>query len=73
MAQVNGEQAGQKLKSRLATRAMKRLGLIYVATDALTIRRRRNGDGYTFISARGRTIKDEITRSKSTTRNNRAA
>jgi len=61
---VNGEQAARKLKSRLAASAMKRLGLRYVTTGELTIRRRKNGDGYTFVSARGRTIRDEITRAR---------
>lgn len=61
---VNGEQAARKLISRLATTTMKRLGLRYVSTDELTIRRRRNGDGYTFVSARGRTIRDEVTRAR---------
>ena len=60
----SGGQAARKLKSRLATITMRRLGLRYVSTDTLTIRRRRNGDGYTFVSARGRTIKDEITRAR---------
>jgi DNA topoisomerase I len=64
MAEINGEQAAQKLKSRLAARALARLGLRYVSTDELTIRRRRNGDGYTFLSARGRTIRDEVTRAR---------
>lgn len=64
MAQANGGEAGQKLRSRLAARSLKRLGLFHVSTDALTIRRRRNGDGYTFISARGRTIKDEMARAR---------
>jgi DNA topoisomerase-1 len=61
---VNGEQAARKLKSRLATTTMKRLGLRYVSTDELTIRRRRNGDGYTFLSARGRPIRNETTRAR---------
>jgi len=61
---VNGEQAARKLKSRLAASAMKRLGLRYVTTGELTIRRRKNGDGYTFVSACGRTIRDEITRAR---------
>ena len=39
MAEINGEQAAQKLKSRLAARALARLGLRYVSTDVLTIRR----------------------------------
>ena len=64
VAAANGEQAARKLKSRLAAIAMRRLGLRYVSTDALTIRRQRNGDGYRFISARGRTIRDEITRAR---------
>ena len=64
MAQVNGEQAGRKLRSRLAAITMKRLGLIYVSTGALVIRRRKNGEGYTFISAKGETIRDEITRAR---------
>ena len=42
MAEINGEQAAQKLKSRLAARAMKRLGLRYISTDELTIRRKRD-------------------------------
>ena len=63
-AAANGEQAARKLKSRLAATAMRRLGLRYVSTDTLTIRRQRKGDGYRFISARGRTIRDEITRAR---------
>jgi DNA topoisomerase-1 len=61
---VNDEQAAQKLKSRLAARALARLGLRYVSTDELTIRRRRNGDGYTFLSPKGRPIRNEITRAR---------
>lgn len=64
MAAVNGEQAAQKLKSRLAARAMQRLGLRYVATDQLTIRRKRVGENFTYLSARGHTIRDEITRAR---------
>ena len=64
MAEVNGEQAARKLSSQLAARAMKRLGLRYVSTDELTIRRKRIGDKFTFISARGRTIRDELTRAR---------
>lgn len=64
MAQMNGEQAGRKLKSRLAARSMKRLGLIYVTTNALTIRRRRSGDGYAFVSPNGQTIRDPIARAR---------
>ncbi|MGZ9021614.1 MAG: DNA topoisomerase IB, partial [Rhodoplanes sp.] len=64
MAEVNGEQAARKLSSQLAARAMKRLGLRYVSTDELTIRRKRIGDKFTFVSARGRTIRDELTRAR---------
>jgi DNA topoisomerase-1 len=64
MVELNGEEAGRKLKARLAARSLKRLGLVYVSTDALTIRRRRNGEGYTFIAANGETIRDEITRAR---------
>ena len=63
-AAANGEEAARKLKSRLAATALRRLGLRYVSTDTLTIRRQRKGDGYRFISARGRTIRDEITRAR---------
>jgi DNA topoisomerase-1 len=61
---ANGEQAAQKLKSRLAARALARLGLRYITTDELTIRRKRVGGSFTFVSARGRTIRDEITRAR---------
>jgi DNA topoisomerase-1 len=64
MAEVNGEQAGRKLRSRLAATTMRRLGLIHISTDALTIRRRKNGEGYTFIAANGDTIRDEIVRAR---------
>ena len=64
MAEVNGEQAARKLSSQLAARAMKRLGLRYISTDELTIRRKRIGDRFTFVSARGRTIRDELTRAR---------
>jgi DNA topoisomerase-1 len=64
MAEVNGEQAARKLSSQLAARAMKRLGLRYISTDELTIRRKRIGDKFTFVSARGRTIRDELTRAR---------
>ena len=43
---------------------MKRLGLRYISTDELTIRRKRVGDSFTFVSARGRTIRDELTRAR---------
>ena len=61
---ANGEQAARKLTSRLAAITMKRLGLRYISTDELTIRRKRVGDSFTFVSARGRTIRDEITRAR---------
>ena len=61
---ANGHQAAQLLKSRLATRTMRRLGLRYVATDELTLRRKRAGKSFTFVDARGRTIRDEITRAR---------
>jgi DNA topoisomerase-1 len=64
MAEINGEQAAQKLKSRLAARALARLGLRYITTDELTIRRKRVGGSFTFVSARGRTVRDEITRAR---------
>jgi len=59
-----GLQAARQLKSRLAAITMKRLGLRYVSTDELTIRRKRVGDNFAFVSARGRTIKDELTRAR---------
>src|SRR5882757_823943 len=61
---VTEGQSARKLKSRLAARALKSHGLRYVSTGELTIRRQRKGDGYTFISARGRTIRDEIIRAR---------
>src|SRR3989440_3783615 len=64
MPETNGEQAARKLSSRLAARVMQRLGLRYVSTDELTIRRKRVGDSFPFISASGRTIRDEITRAR---------
>lgn len=64
MAELNGEEAERKLKARRAARTLKRLGLVYVSTDALRIRRRRKGDGWTFISGNGRTIRDEIARAR---------
>jgi len=64
MAETPGEQAAQKLSSQLAARALARLGLRYVSTDELTIRRKRIGDRFTFVSARGRTVRDEITRAR---------
>jgi DNA topoisomerase-1 len=64
MAAVNSEQAARKLQSQLALITMKRLGLRYISTDELTIRRKRVGDGFTFVSARGRTIRDKLTRAR---------
>jgi DNA topoisomerase-1 len=43
---------------------MQRVGLRYVGTDELTIRRKRAGKNFTFVNARGRTISDEITRAR---------
>jgi len=61
---TNGLEAARKLKSRLAAITMKRLGLRYISTDELTIRRKRAGESFTFVSARGRTIRDELTRAR---------
>jgi DNA topoisomerase IB len=61
---ANGLEAARKLKSRLAARNMQRLGLRYVGTDELPIRRKRVGESFTFVSARGRTIRDELTRAR---------
>src|SRR5947199_9885704 len=61
---ANGVEAARKLQSRLAATTMKRLGLRYISTDELTIRRKRVGDGFTFVSASGRTIRDELTRAR---------
>jgi len=61
---ANGLTAARKLKSRLAALAMQRLGLRHIGTDELTIRRKRVGESFTFVSARGRTIRDEITRAR---------
>ncbi len=64
MARLNGSPAARKLQSRLAARAVKELGLRYVSTDALTIRRKRIGDKFSFVSATGRTIRDPLTRAR---------
>lgn len=64
MPATNGEQAAEKLRSKLAARAAGRLGLRYISTDQLTIRRKRIGENFTFVSSRGRTIKDELTRAR---------
>src|SRR5204863_9994022 len=61
---ANGVEAARKLKSRLAAITMKRLGLRYISTDELIIRRKRVGDSFTFVDAGGRTIRDEITRAR---------
>jgi DNA topoisomerase-1 len=61
---ANGYQAAQKLKSRLAAITMSRLGLRYISTDELTIRRKRAGESFTFVNARGRTVRDELTRAR---------
>ena len=57
---ANGEPAARKLTSRLAAITMKRLGLRYITTHELTIRRKRVGDSFTFVSARGRTVRNGI-------------
>src|SRR3989440_10515574 len=49
MSEANGEHAVRMLKSRLAARTMTRLGLRYVSTDELTIRRKRVGDKFMFV------------------------
>src|SRR3954464_4115783 len=64
MAAVNSEQAARKLQSQLALITMKRLGLRYISTDELTIRRKPGGGGFPFVSARGRTIRDKLTRAR---------
>jgi DNA topoisomerase-1 len=61
---ANGYQAAQKLKSRLAAITMSRLGLRYISADELTIRRKRAGESFTFVNARGRTVRDELTRAR---------
>src|SRR2546423_6678850 len=64
MSEANGEHAARMLKSRLAARTMTRLGLRYVSTDELTIRRKRVGNKFTFVSPGGRTIRDGMTRAR---------
>jgi DNA topoisomerase-1 len=61
---ANGQQAAQALKSRLVAITMQRVGLRYIGTDELTIRRKRAGKSFTFVNARGRTISDEMTRAR---------
>lgn len=50
--------------SASAIRLARRLGLSYVSTDVLSIKRQRNGKGYTFIGADGRTIRDVLVRQR---------
>jgi DNA topoisomerase-1 len=57
-------ESARKLKSRLAAITMNRLGLRYVSTDELSIRRKRVGENFTFVDARGRTVRDELTRAR---------
>src|SRR4029077_11422424 len=64
MSGMNGEHAARMLKSRLTARAIARLGLRYVSTDELTIRRKRIGTKFTFVSASGRTVRDASTRAR---------
>ena len=52
------EGPARRLKSRLAVRAMKSLGLRYVTPEALTIRRRRQGPNFTYETKSGRTVRD---------------
>jgi DNA topoisomerase-1 len=47
-----------------AIKLARRLGLHYVSTDQLSIRRRRNGEGYTFIGADGRSIREGSIRAR---------
>ena len=54
----------RKLKSRLAMRAMKTLGLRYASTDTLTIRRRRQGPNFTYETESGRTVRDTKLRAR---------
>lgn len=56
--------AAPKLKARLAARRLQHVGLRYVATDELTIRRRRVGEKFRFIDPNGRAIRDEMTRAR---------
>jgi DNA topoisomerase-1 len=44
-----------------AIKLAQRLGLNYVSTDALAIRRRRHGEGFSYLDADGETIKDPAT------------
>src|ERR1051325_61609 len=57
-------QSARKLKSRLAAITMNRLGLRDVSTEERTTRRKRAGEGFTFVDAGGRTVRDELTRAR---------
>src|SRR5689334_8444967 len=61
---ASGDAAARKLKSRLAAITMRRVGLRYVSTGELTIRRRRVGEAFSFVSPTGRTIRNAITRAR---------
>lgn len=58
------EGPARQLKSRLAARAMKDLGLRYVSADTLTIRRRRQGANFTYETKTGRTVRDTKVRAR---------
>jgi DNA topoisomerase-1 len=64
-ARVNGGKASAAPTS--AIKLAKRLGLNHVSPDALTIRRRRRGEGWSFIAPDGEAIRDltTLTRLKS--------
>src|ERR1044072_3999379 len=61
---ANGIEAARNLKSRRASMTRHRLGLRCVSPEELTIRRKRVGENFTFVSARGRTVRDELTRAR---------
>jgi len=61
---VSEEDVARKLKSRLAARAMKDVGLRYVSADTLTIRRRRQGPNFTYETKSGRTVRDTKVRAR---------
>ena len=53
------DQQDRQLRERLSSttqRLIKRIGLTYVATDALTIRRRRHGRGFRYLAANGNPV-----------------
>jgi DNA topoisomerase-1 len=61
----NGTKTAALRSSATAIRLARRLGLNYISTDDLSIKRRRNGQkGYTFIDATGRTIRDGLVRQR---------